>query len=187
MFDPHRTRRSDRRYYTRKGQVLQASRVNVQPIIDQRLVPTYQNYLIQNGLVNRNIVNPPETIPVIGMFFNDTKYPFTDFQLTTNQTESIDYQSAGLSAGVLMMFREDVNGNHHASFAYAPADGQVYQVTVTDNRKMYWKLISVQAAGNEDQFRSMPKGIYSKPNDVTPFIQLSDSTVSLSPALKIEF
>lgn len=187
MFDPHRTRRNDRRYYTRKGQVLQAGRVNVQPIIDQRLVPFYQNYLIQNGLVNRNIVNPPETIPVIGMFFNNTKYPFTDFTVTTNQTESIDYQGAGLSSGVLMMFREDVNGNHHASFAYAPADGQVYQVTVTDNRKMYWKLIATSDAGNEEQFRSLPKGLYSKPDDVTPFAQLSDSTMSFSPALKITF
>ncbi len=187
MFDPHRTRRNDRRYYTRKGQVLQASRVNTQPIIDQRLVPSYQNYLINNGLVNRNIVNPPETIPVIGMAFNNNKYPFTDFTLTTDQTVNLDYQGVGLSSGVLMMFREDVDGNHHASFMYAPSDGQVYQVHVTDNRKMYWKLIATSDANNEEEFRNLPKGLYSKPDDVTPFAQLVDSTISFSPKVRIAF
>lgn len=187
MFDPHRTRRSDKRYYTRKGQVLQAGRVNVQPVIQNNLVPVYQRYLIANGLVNANIVNPPETIPVIGMSFNNVQYPFTDFTLTTDQTVSIDYHGAGLSAGVLMIFKEDVDGNHHASFYYAPADGRNYQINVTDNRKMYWKLISVHAAGNEEQFRNMPKGIYSKPTDLHPVVQLVDDTISFSSAVRMSF
>ncbi len=187
MFDPHRTRRSDKRYYTRKGQVLQAGRVNTQPVIQQNLVPSYQRYLIANKLVNANIVNPPETIPVIGMVFNGVKYPFTDFEVTTDQTKTIDYHGAGLSAGVLMAFYEDVDGNHHVTFQYAPADGQVYQVTVTNNRKMYWKLISTRDAGDEDQFRSIPKGLYSKPDDVTAFVQLINSTISFSPAVRITF
>ena len=187
MFDPHRTRRSDKRYYTRKGQVLQAGRVNVQPVIEPRLVPAYQNYLIANKLVNANIVNPPETIPVIGMSFNGVKYPFTDFTLTTDQTVNIDYHGAGLSSGVLMAFYEDVSGNHHASFQYAPADGQVYQVHVTNNRKMYWKLIATSDAQNEEEFRSIPKGLYSKPDDHQAFAQLIDETISFSPAVRITF
>lgn len=186
MFDPHRTRRSDRRYYTRKGQVLQASRVNVQPVIEQRLVPAYQNYLIGNGLVNANIVNPPETIPVIGMVYDNVKYPFTDFEVTTDQTKTLNYQGAGLSAGVLMIFYEDAEGNHHASFQYSPADGQVYQITIHNNRKMYWKLITTNA-GNDEIFRQRTKGLYSKPDDVTPFSQIVDSTISFSPAVRITF
>lgn len=58
MFDPHRTRRSDKRYYTRKGQVIQAGKVNTKPIIDQRLVPVYKNYLITN-----NLISPPPPPP----------------------------------------------------------------------------------------------------------------------------
>lgn len=58
MFDPHRTRRSDKRYYTRKGQVIQAGPVNTKPIIDHRLVPVYKNYLITNNLID--VPPPPE-------------------------------------------------------------------------------------------------------------------------------
>lgn len=86
-----------------------------------------------------------------------------------------------------MIFREDVNGNHHADFAYAPADGQVYQAHFTDNRKMYWKLIATSDANSEEEFRRLPKGIYSKPNDVTPFAQLVDDTMSFSPVVRITF
>lgn len=64
MFDPHRTRRSDKRYYTRKGQVIQASRVNTKPIIDQRLVPVYKNFLIMNNLIPNTPPPPPPSTKI---------------------------------------------------------------------------------------------------------------------------
>lgn len=86
-----------------------------------------------------------------------------------------------------MIFKEDVDGNHHASFYYAPADGQVYQINVTDNRKMYWKLIATRDANNEQEFMIRPKGIYSKPTDVHPVVQLVDTTISFSPTVRMSF
>lgn len=70
MFDPHRTRRYDKRYYTRKGQVIQASRVNTKPIIDQRLVPVYKDHIIKNGLIDMTDI--PHDIPTIDAYvFSD--------------------------------------------------------------------------------------------------------------------
>lgn len=185
MFDPHRTRRSDRRYYTRKGQVLQASLVNSQPVIQQNLVPAYQNYLIKNGMVNANIIQPPETIPVIGMTYDNVKYPFTDFEVTTDGTKTIDYHGVGLSAGVLMYFYENGNGDHNACFEYAPADGQNYQVTVVGIRKMYWKLITTSTE-NDEMFKKKSKGVYSTP-DAAPFAEIIEDSMSFSPAVRITF
>ena len=107
MFDPHRTRRSDRRYFTRKGQVLQASRVNTKPVIEQRLVPVYQDYLELNGFVNIPRPVDPFSRKVIGISFNNVKYPFSEMNKTTDPSVTLTYHGAGLSAGVLMYFWED--------------------------------------------------------------------------------
>jgi hypothetical protein len=85
MFDPHRTRRYDKRYYTRKGQVIQASRVNTKPIIEQRLVPVYKDFLIKNGLVD--VTDVPHDVPTIdSVVFSDfsSAYPIKRFNLTTS-------------------------------------------------------------------------------------------------------
>lgn len=51
MFDPHHTRYSNRKYYTRKGQVIQAKRIDNPVGIEDRLVPMYKKYLLKNKLV----------------------------------------------------------------------------------------------------------------------------------------
>lgn len=51
MFDPHRTRDSNKRYYTRKGQVIQARRVDAPLGIEGRLVPMYRDFILKNKLI----------------------------------------------------------------------------------------------------------------------------------------
>ncbi|AXK90325.1 hypothetical protein [Bo-Circo-like virus CH] len=89
MFDPHRTRRSDKRYYTRKGQVRQASRVNTKPIIDQRLVPVYKNYLITNNLISPP---PPPPSPQTKLTIDAVS---TSSIAQPKPTNSFDYASTG--------------------------------------------------------------------------------------------
>lgn len=61
MFDPQYTRRSNRRFYTRKGQVIQAKATDSPVVIEQRLIPIYQEYFRKNSIE----ISPPQppTIP----------------------------------------------------------------------------------------------------------------------------
>lgn len=59
MFDPHRTRQSNRRYFTRKGQVIHAKLVNPPIRIDRDTAEIYKEYLIKNHMIN---LNPPAPV-----------------------------------------------------------------------------------------------------------------------------
>lgn len=60
MFDPHRTRSYDKRYYTRKGQVIQAKRVDSLKGVQRNLIPMYKEYMIKNNLISVTPPPPPE-------------------------------------------------------------------------------------------------------------------------------
>lgn len=72
MFDPQYTRRSNRRYYTRKGQVNQAKAIDTPVVIEPRLIPIYLNYIKQNNL------SEPEKVNVLDL----TKQNGEDIPLT---------------------------------------------------------------------------------------------------------
>lgn len=87
MFDPHRTRWNDRRYYTRKGQVLQAKKTEVPYLIEPNRVDAYKRYILKNHIVtSADFPSPPPVIPTIDSikFSEDpTIYPISALSLTT--------------------------------------------------------------------------------------------------------
>lgn len=149
MFDPHRTRRSDYRYYTRKGQVLQASRVNVNPTIDQRLVPIYKNYLLKNNLITVPPPTPPPPQPqtlikpigvvIEGNGQSKQYYPFTDFQLSTRPNFTLSLTNAG-SPHACLCIRQRTDG---AIIFFVSPFQDDFQYAISNNAKCYWKYIPI--------------------------------------------
>ena len=87
MFDPHRTRKTNKKYYTRKGQIIQAKRTNKSDdvVIEPMLIDKYKKFIIDNNLIPKPPVPPPvRLIPkVIGIFnaFSNQEALFTDPQI----------------------------------------------------------------------------------------------------------
>ncbi len=164
MFDPHRTRRYDKRYYTRKGQVIQASRVNTKPIIDQRLVPVYKNYLITNNLIDvpPSPPSPTDKINIEGVFFENASgqpysYPITSMILSTEPT--INYSNnTGMRGGVILALYQDIDGNNHLVAAGVP--NGLLTLSIADNAKCRY-IYTTNWAPNPDVFKNCIKGIYT--------------------------
>lgn len=199
MFDPHRTRRSDRRYYTRKGQVIQASRVNVNPTIDQRLVPIYKNYIIKNNL----LTSPPPPAPpqknfipagiVIKSQPQETLmyFPFTEFTFSTEETININMTTPSEVYHALLIFQQKKDGSFEfITFSYT---GTI-EYTIKNNAKCYYKSIGANGPGN---YNGSWKGIYHTspslenvfisfdPNEYTPSA-LTTQFVTLDSEFNIE-
>lgn len=137
MFDPHRTRRSDKRYYTRKGQVLQASRVNTQPIIEQRLVPVYQNYLISNGLLPpRPPPGPTEPIEITGIAVGDFRVGFGAMDKDRQSIVNINFTAPANDDRIFLYFQISINGESNFVCKYIPAGGN-YTKTILNNKVCY--------------------------------------------------
>ena len=157
MFDPHRTRRSNRRYYTRKGQVLQASPVDVNPVIDQRLVPIYKNYLLKNNLVN-SIPSPPP-IKALGIVIESeisNEYyfkPFTEFVLRTEETFTARFEP-GSRLTAALLFQQKTDGSLY--FFTCVLNG-IREINVTHNVKCYYRTISIST---EADYNGKGKGLY---------------------------
>lgn len=165
MFDPHRTRRSDRRYYTRKGQVIQASRVNVNPTIDQRLVPIYKNYILKNNLLTAPsppAPTPPSTpkIKPIGIAVEQNIsnhynfYSFEFFQLNTEETFNIELTATSSSPQAILLIQQKKNGDF--VFVTAPYS-YTWTYNVTDNVKCYYRTVDIT---NTDDYKWYAKGLY---------------------------
>lgn len=160
MFDPHRIRRSDRRYYTRKGQVLQASRVDVQPIIDQRLVPVYKKYLIANGLAfdapQPSPPSPPEPIGISGISVNNVSFPFT--LMTVYSTPTVQLRAvAGQGDLLVIVFYKDTGGNYFLQISRK--DSGVFEQTINDNAECYFYYENRPNGINLGSLDSYVKGI----------------------------
>lgn len=178
MFDPHRTRRSDRRYYTRKGQVLQASRVNTQPIIEQRLVDVYKNYLVSNGLT---YADPPPVpispIEISGVSIGGTSYQFSSMTKYTTTAVNIDQNTYVASMAVL--FYVDINGISFCHIKYIPSSGS-YTRTINDNKVCYFKMIPAQEGiTNQAQLDATEKGLLD-PDGTSFYISFYGDKITIS-------
>lgn len=96
-YDPHATRRSHQRKYTRKGQVIQAKLVNTPRTIESNLVPMYRQFFINNPQYGIGPPRPPSKIPIdslvidtlgnTGALVQSIPVPFSGYthaQLTAN-------------------------------------------------------------------------------------------------------
>lgn len=64
MFDPQSTRKNSNRYYTKKGQINQATITNVPLVINPRHVDAYLEYMLANGIVSNKDDTPrPSPVP----------------------------------------------------------------------------------------------------------------------------
>ena len=99
MFDPQRTRYSNRKYYTRKGQVIQAKRIDAPLGIESRLVPMYKNYLLKNHLISSGDLPPapPPVIKKIYFPFDQSTTEFVDLAVTIAPTTVTN--SMGIAIG----------------------------------------------------------------------------------------
>lgn len=188
MFDPHRTRRSDYRYYTRKGQVLQASRVNVNPTIDQRLVPIYKNYLIKNNLINP----PPPKIKPIGVAIEGNGqeieyHPFNTFQVSTDVRFNINkILQTGDPPHACLCIRQRTDGV--IIFFVFPFSTQMSYL-IDNNVLCYYKFITID---NVQTFTQRLKSLYhTSPTPENIFLTLDRDLGDLEkvvafPLLNIE-
>lgn len=182
MFDPHRTRRSDRRFYTRKGQVLQASRVNVNPTIDQRLVPIYKNYLLKNNLFQSPIKGiKPLGIAIEGDLSGDYDfYPFTEFTLTTSEIFNIEATFPSSTISAVLIFQKQTNG--YFRFHTIVFSGSIH-MQETDNVKCYYKIIQISS---ESIYNDRSKGLYhTSPSNENVFLSFDSYETSSGQELSI--
>lgn len=61
MFDPQYTRRSNRKFYTRKGQIIQAKKVEIPRTIEGELIPLYIEYFKKNHITGYIPPSPSST------------------------------------------------------------------------------------------------------------------------------
>lgn len=150
MFDPHRTRRSNRRVFTRKGQVNQASLVNTQPIIEQRLVPIYKEYLFKNNLAYPSPVppSPPPPAPVASIIIHSiavdgVQYPISSMTKYTTPTVNLSYSTGVRRSVVIIIFYKDTGGNHFCKVTQQ-TDG-TFTETIENNAECYF--LAAQQSG----------------------------------------
>lgn len=168
MFDPHRTRRSDRRYYTRKGQVIQANRVNVAPIIEQRLVPIYRDYLIKNSLLP-SVPIPPPVITLDGIAISDDnnadnvhQLPFSDMTLSTEPTIDVTIRGRQQAATFAAAFYQDTAGNYNFKIVIVPAIITATETLHIENNAKCRYIVHVGTFDmTPNAFSATYKGVYS--------------------------
>lgn len=191
MFDPHRTRRSDKRYYTRKGQVLQAGRVNTQPIIEQRLVPIYKNYLLNNGLIDStpsppSPPSPDDKINIEGVFFENASgqvysYPITSMTLSTDPT--INYSNnTGMRGGVILALFQDASGFYHLTAAGVQSG--TLTLNIENNAKCRY-IYTTNWAPAPDVWKNSIKGIYTDTNQT--IISTRSNELNFSEYARLDF
>lgn len=67
MFDPHYTRSNHNRRYQKRGQIIQAKKVQIPRTIEQDLIPLYQEYFIKNYIPG---FTPPQ-FPISSFYIKD--------------------------------------------------------------------------------------------------------------------
>lgn len=125
MFDPHRTRRNDRRYYTKKGQILQARNISVPFTIDRSKVDAYKEYIIQNNLISSPSL-PPPVIPTIDsvQFSDDSNiYPISAFNLSTRNVTI-----GGKSQTIILSTFANNSTFWRVDLLYLPSESDTYPI-----------------------------------------------------------
>lgn len=182
MFDPHRTRRSDYRYFTRKGQVLQASRVNTQPVIDQRLVPIYKQYLLNNALISPNPIFVP--FKITGFRIDDVRYTI-ESPYYTDLTVNINFVADGQYGNYYIIFYKDTSGNYNLTTGTV-ASGKTFNYDVPNNVKLIWMYYQFNSPSEITAFSSWIKGICIG-KDKTDLIIATGNNIALSDKIPITF
>lgn len=191
MFDPHRTRRSDRRIFTRKGQVNQASRVNTQPIIEQRLVPIYKDYLIKNNLISTTITpsppSPEDTIKIEGVFLENSagqivSVPTSTMVLSTDPTVNLSSNTGTYGGGYLALY-EDTDGFMHL-VAAGVRSGQV-TLNIPNNVKCRYAFQRGFTAADSATFQNLIKGVYTDVNQT--IVSARSNEINFSQYARLSF
>ncbi|QYM90063.1 Cap [Circoviridae sp.] len=160
MFDPHRTRRNDSRYYSRKGQVLQASRVNVNPVIDQRLVPIYQNYLVKNNLVP-TVPKPTEPINIQGFYIGQYYWGISNAYRSDESIVNMTFQGAQeYGSYYMILYRDTVDAVHFITGKVSA--GSSINMTVENNVHCLYKTMNFRSTDNPSSYDGWKKGLYTK-------------------------
>lgn len=114
MFDPQRTRYSNKRYYTRKGQVIQAKRVDAPLGIESRLVPMYKEYLVKNHLISASDF-PPKSYTLNEVYYSGTG----DRVLISDMAVTIAPTSVNNCVGIAIGIDPDNQGYYIVYVFYA--------------------------------------------------------------------
>lgn len=132
MFDPHRTRYNDRRYYTRKGQVIQAKRTEVPFLIEPNRVDAYKTYILKNHIVTS--ADLPSATPIVDSikFSDDSNtYPISSMN-TSTQTVTI----TGPSQTIALSKAEDPYYNI-VYIIYCPSANATYSLPAGSRYKTF--------------------------------------------------
>ena len=86
MYDPHRLRHNDRRYFTRKGQIIQAKAVNPPFTIEANKVDAYKEYIIKNRLIPSQIPLKITSVKVTDGGGGVSIIPMQDFTYISEDT-----------------------------------------------------------------------------------------------------
>lgn len=86
MYDPHHLRRNDRRFFTRKGQVIQAKNISAPFTIERNKVGAYKEYILKNHLVSQDELGVVY-LTGVSIYYNtlyQSTIPFNQFSYTNN-------------------------------------------------------------------------------------------------------
>lgn len=190
MFDPHRTRRNDRRYYTRKGQVLQAKRTDVPFSIEPNKVAAYKEYIIKNNLISftpspPSPPSPDDKINIDGVFFQrDSQvysYPVSSMTLSTAPT--INYSNnTGMRGGVILALYQDTDGYFH--LVSAGVQNGLLTLNIENNAKCRY-IFTTNWAPHPDTWKNSIKGIYA--NSGITIISSASNEIFFTEYARLDF
>ena len=173
MFDPHRTRRNDRRYYTRKGQVIQARNISVPFTIDRSKVDAYKEYIIQNNLISSSpppTVNP--TIDSVQFSEGPTLYPISAFNLTTRNVNI-----GGRSQTIILSTFANSPTFWRVDLLYLPSESATYTIPPG------CRYLSFTGTGSvDDSF-----ALFSNGKKLITIAQHWPSTITVQPWIQTNF
>lgn len=147
MYDPHRLRRNDRRYFTRKGQVIQAKNISPPFAIERSKVEAYRNYILKNNLLPAPVA--PETeidIQNLTIVYDAgaITQQFTDFTYTADRAQIPTIPGDNFLCICIEIFQNYYNVNFNITSegsATFPENSWylTWQIPQTNNLKVYFQ------------------------------------------------
>lgn len=146
MYDPHHLRRNDRRYYTRKGQIIQAKAVNPPFTIEPNKVETYRQYILRNKLNTP----PPPRFPIVLEDLKIEQGSYTGYIQFNEFDSSTTQQNYTMPAGNKLCFLvNEKNGNQNWQIFYTTvtsypveANSWFYAVNLTNSENIRVNFMS---------------------------------------------
>ena len=152
MYDPHRLRRNDRRYYTRKGQIIQAKAFNAPFTIESNKVEAYKEYILQNKLIPKPPTPPPPPplypITIEGLLIKQGDDEGTLFFNEFEYTSESQYVSMVVGTKLCFLVNEQ-NGNLNFRIFYSqetayevPGKSWWYATALTKSNPIIIKFVA---------------------------------------------